>query len=120
MPTNVIAKEDGTVSVEGMKLGYYDTRVAKTSKNKQKIFGTMVRWEETGSSKGKKIYMEQVMDEISSKLLFKVFEPDTYLARTAGVRGNGTVNKLMQEHVTEAVEFAVAGERYIDWLRTSA
>jgi len=100
-----------------MKLGYYGTRVAKSSKSKTKILGTMQKIELRGSAKGAgkkgKKYLEEVMLELDSGSVLRAFEPNTYLVRGAA---SGSSNRLLQEHVKEAMEFAVTKERYITWL----
>jgi hypothetical protein len=110
LPHTVVPTGDGSVSMRNVKLGYYLTKNAKSSKTKQPIFGTMVRSEKTGSKKGgRKQYVEEVMPELTSVLLLKVFHPSTYLATAGG-------NRLIKSHVKEAVEFAVCKERYLSWL----
>ena len=69
IPHTVVPTGDGSVSMRNVKLGYYLTKNAKSSKTKQPIFGTMVRSEKTGSKKGgRKQYVEEVMPELTSGL----------------------------------------------------
>ena len=113
-PEEVQQNEGARVTILRMKLGYYVTKVAKSSKIKMPILGTMHKCEIQGSKKGgSKRYLEGEMLELDSRSVLRAFEPNTYLVRGAT---NGTSSRLLQEHVKEAMEFAVTKERYITWL----
>ena len=109
-------QSDGSVSVFGLKLGYYLTRrVAKGSKVKQRIFGKLIRAEAIGSKSKAKKYLEDKMPELSTSLVLKVFHKSTYLHSS---RSTGAVlNNLMQDHVQECADFAVCQNRYLAWLK---
>ena len=111
-----MVNSDGSVSVFGMKLGYYIMSVAKSSKVKMPIFGRMIRAEVKGvSTKKAKKYMEEEMDELSTSLVLKAFHKSTYL-NSAG-KGAAGSNKLLPEHIQECADFAVCQQRYLAWLK---
>ena len=114
-PQSVSLNNDGTVSVRGLKLAYYLTRVAKNSKNKMKIFGTLVRAEAAGSRPKAKKYLDDTMKEMCTSLVLKVFHADTYLTTAKGVGTLG--NKLMMNHIQECADFATCKQRYLAWLK---
>ena len=114
LPSKVVECADGSVSVEGLKLKFYRPIVAKSSKIKLEIFGTMKPLEEPESTKAKKVYSVDTM-KIPSKSLLQIFDPTTYLTKGSG---GVTTSKLMEEHVKGAIAFAICRRRYMEWLRS--
>jgi hypothetical protein len=110
-PQSIKVNSDGSVSFLGLKLGYYkDRAVARSSKCKMRIFAHLVRAETKKSTRAKKIYIEDVMPELSTSLVMKAFHRSTYV--------NGkSQTKLSESHVQEVADFAVCNHRYLAWVK---
>ena len=123
LPTKVVPASDGSVTLHGMQLAFYQTR-----KNKAKgaarmpIFGNMIRCETLESTKTKKQYCDLKLKSLGSDMILRAFDPSTYLVRTSRAEGanNKQLTRLMQEHVKEATEFFVSRSRYMAWLSTES
>jgi hypothetical protein len=106
----------GQVQLRDMKLIFYKTKGTATKrKEKGPIYRTMYKAEDQDSSTPKKrVYIQSVMEKLSSLAILKVFDPSTYLAGKAGDKHQ--ISQLMSLHVEEAVNFTVVQERYGKWL----
>ena len=114
LPEEFVVTKDGTIDVKDMLVSYYKCRVAKSSKCKVEMYGTMVRCETKESKKGKKIYHREKIN-MNSQSLLRVFDPKLYLTRTGN---GGTLSQLMPEHVQECAEYFVTQARYAGWLQS--
>ena len=89
--------------------------MARSARNKQPIFGTMVKAEIAGSTKRAKKFVVDTMSVLTTSHLLKVFHKSTYLEKSVD-RSSPTLSTLMNEHVKDCVEFAVCAKRYLTWL----
>jgi hypothetical protein len=103
-------------TLSNMELDFYLTVHSSKSKgSKLPIYGRMVRAEHTNSRKGvgKKNYVTESLDELSSLAILRVFSPGSYIV---GGRVADAASRLASVHVQQAVDFAVVQERYGQWL----
>jgi hypothetical protein len=133
LPNEKEVMPDGSVMMREIKIGWYLTKVARSARAKQAIYGTMYPAEKipekdteplapderTKKRKNKskqKEYLELYMDFTSEHFL-RVFDPDCYLVKN---NGKTTMKNMLKDHVKEACDFYSTRKRYLSWLVENA